>query len=187
MRSDCRSYFLTHYHSDHTTGLTPNFTAGHIYCSEVTRLLLVHDMGLPEDRISALPLNTPTCVEGVEVTPLCANHCPGAVMLHFFEPKNSLSSSSASSSSKGREGVRVLHVGDFRAEKCVVDNPTLASLGRDCGGLDTLYLDTTYCNPRHDFPAQSQVGIALNSLYGFVVTRLLNSACWTSRASLKRN
>jgi Cft2 family RNA processing exonuclease len=34
--ANCKSYLLTHFHSDHTTGLTRGFTAGLIYCTPVT-------------------------------------------------------------------------------------------------------------------------------------------------------
>jgi len=34
--ANCQSYLLTHFHSDHTTGLTRGFNAGLIYCTRVT-------------------------------------------------------------------------------------------------------------------------------------------------------
>lgn len=37
----CQKYFLSHYHSDHTTGLTTGFSAGKIYCSHITAALLI--------------------------------------------------------------------------------------------------------------------------------------------------
>ena len=100
-REECNSYFLTHYHSDHTTGLHPAFDLGRIYCSETTKRLLVYDMGVAEKLVTALPMNEATEVEGVSVTPLDANHCPGSVMFFFHD-------------SKGTGGT-ALHVGDFRA------------------------------------------------------------------------
>jgi DNA cross-link repair 1A protein len=178
----CKSYFLTHYHSDHTVGLYPSYSGpGLIYASQVTAALLVHDKGVDPQWVVALPTNVPTVVEGVEVTPLDANHCPGAVMFHFFEqqaprhpppPSPSLplsrhSSIRASCSSGGGAGggVSVLHVGDFRAEKCVVEDRCLNGLLKRCNGLDLCYLDTTYCmSPKHDFPAQAEVSWSASQL-----------------------
>ena len=37
-------------------------------------------MGLSTERICELPLDVTTVVEGTEVTPIDANHCPGACM-----------------------------------------------------------------------------------------------------------
>jgi ribonuclease BN (tRNA processing enzyme) len=42
----CSTYFLTHYHSDHTVGLIRRFTAGTIYCSPVTCVLVGPSGGL---------------------------------------------------------------------------------------------------------------------------------------------
>ncbi|CAN0437356.1 unnamed protein product, partial [Ectocarpus sp. 13 AM-2016] len=51
-------------------------------------------------------------------------------------------------------GRTTLHTGDFRAAESVCRNPVVTSLK---GRLDSLYLDTTYCGPRHTFPDQSEV------------------------------
>ncbi|KAK9824348.1 hypothetical protein WJX72_009600 [[Myrmecia] bisecta] len=65
-----------------------------------------------------------------------ALHCVGAVM-YLFE---------------GSFG-RVLHTGDFRWEldtqSTLCRHPSLVS-----GALDRLYLDNTFCNPRHNFPSR---------------------------------
>eukprot|EP00121_Abeoforma_whisleri_P004100 Awhi_evm1s3701 len=34
-------YFLSHLHADHTIGLTPSFHLGPIYCSSITKELLL--------------------------------------------------------------------------------------------------------------------------------------------------
>lgn len=151
---ECSHYFLTHYHSDHTVGLTPRFDKGKIYCSYGTKQLLVNDMGMNENLIQILRVNETLVVEGVEVTALDANHCPAAIMLHFFCPKSVRS---------------VLHVGDFRADECVVNDKSLTRLLYRHGGLDTLYLDTTYCKHTHTFPSQK---VVLQSIAKIVTTEL---------------
>lgn len=58
-----------------------------------------------------------------------------------------------------------MHTGDFRADKSVCKNPIVRSLR---GRLDTLYLDTTYCGPRHAFPDQAEVGARVR-IWQFVI------------------
>lgn len=55
-------------------------------------------------------------------------------------------------------GRTTLHTGDFRADASVCRNPAVMCLK---GKLDTLYLDTTYCGPRHTFPDQHEVSLRL--------------------------
>jgi DNA cross-link repair 1A protein len=106
----CRSYVLTHYHSDHTIGLRRSFDAGVIYASPITTALLIHDFGLPPHVVIPLPLGQRTVIEGVGVTLLDANHCPGAAMALFEvpQPDGSLQN--------------VLHTGDCR---CALRQPVL--------------------------------------------------------------
>lgn len=47
-----------------------------------------------------------------------------------------------------------MHTGDFRADKSVCSNPIVKALK---GQVDYLYLDTTYCGPKHAFPEQQEV------------------------------
>ena len=46
----------------------------------------MHHKGVAEKFVTVLPMNEATEVEGVQVTPIDANHCPGAAMLHFHDP-----------------------------------------------------------------------------------------------------
>ncbi|KAG2493449.1 hypothetical protein HYH03_008267 [Edaphochlamys debaryana] len=82
----CTAYFLTHYHSDHYTGLNRRFSGSVIYCSRVTARLLRHERGLGPEVVRPLDVGVPVLVEGVRVTPLDANHCPGSLMLLFEVP-----------------------------------------------------------------------------------------------------
>ncbi|CAI6007101.1 unnamed protein product [Closterium sp. NIES-65] len=46
---------------------------------------------------------------------------------------------------------RVVHTGDFRLSPCMLGDPVMQAMV----GADAVYLDTTYCHPRHVFPPQS--------------------------------
>ncbi|CAK9252416.1 unnamed protein product [Sphagnum jensenii] len=50
-------YFLTHFHSDHYTGLRKGFKHGRIYCTETTARLTTLRLGVPADQIISLSLN----------------------------------------------------------------------------------------------------------------------------------
>eukprot|EP00887_Chlorella_sp_A99_P001128 scaffold14.g1128.t1 len=163
---NCRAYFLTHAHSDHTTGLSRAWDAGPVYCSAVTARILQHDMGIPRDRLHVLPLDTPTWIAGVEVTAIDANHCPGAVMLLFriaATPGQSGthedSMRSSGDSSRAQAGTVVLHTGDFRWRPAMAEHPALKRTR-----VDFLMLDTTYCAPKWTFPPQDDVVAQLAEL-----------------------
>ena len=64
-------------------GLSKDFHAGIVYCSHITATLLQRDMGLRPERICPLPMDRELDVNGVKVTLVDANHCPGAVMFLF--------------------------------------------------------------------------------------------------------
>ena len=67
-------------------GLNSGFSAGTIYCSHVTSNLLIRDMRVNPSCIRALPLDAELVIEGIRVTLIDANHCPGAVLLLFKTP-----------------------------------------------------------------------------------------------------
>lgn len=146
-----RTYFLTHFHSDHYGGITKKFSAGQIYCSEATAGLLQMHFGLAAHLITALSFESThrvSCPGGgdFDVVLLDANHCPGAACLLF-------------TFSDGRQ---VLHTGDFRWNSCLLTNsPGWARLADQARALAdgqisacAVYLDTTYCDPKHTFPSQ---------------------------------
>ncbi|KAI9592460.1 beta-lactamase-like protein [Syncephalis fuscata] len=149
---DCSAYFLTHFHSDHYQGLTKSFSHGPIYCTPVTANLLEERLKIPRKQIYPLSLNTAITIDGVNITLMDANHCPGAAIILFEVPDNH--------SPDGWR--RHLHTGDFRAIQEHVEHDAIAK----CPVLDTVYLDTTYLNPSYAFPAQSSVLNAVAELVG---------------------
>lgn len=44
-------------------------------------------MGLPAERVIPLSVDTPHVIDGVTVTLMDANHCPGACMMLFKVPR----------------------------------------------------------------------------------------------------
>ena len=52
----------------------------------MTADLLKYDMRMPPERIHPLPMDEPVTIDGVTVTLMGANHCPGAVMMLFQVP-----------------------------------------------------------------------------------------------------
>ncbi|GFH27878.1 DNA cross-link repair protein [Haematococcus lacustris] len=99
-------------------------------------------MGLqPASCVVALPMHTPVEVEGCRVTLVEANHCPGAVMLVVEVVRGRTPSGPHF----------ILHTGDFRWADWMAAQVLSATGGV---GIDTLFLDTTYCMPRYTFPPQ---------------------------------
>ncbi|XP_071090237.1 DNA cross-link repair 1A protein-like [Haliotis cracherodii] len=131
----CRAYVLTHFHYDHYGGLTKHFKQ-HLYCSKVTGNLVRTKIKVDPQYIHTLPLNQPCDVEGVELTLMEANHCPGAVIILL----------------RLKSGQTFLHTGDFRADPAMEQYPPLVGTK-----IHQLYLDTTYCDPSYTFPPQSEV------------------------------
>lgn len=78
--------------------------------------------------IHPLELDVEYTINGIKVTLIEANHCPGAALIHF----------------RLLDGTCYLHTGDFRASKQMQTHPLLFNQR-----VHVLYLDTTYCNPRY--------------------------------------
>uniref|UniRef100_A0A0E0DDJ7 DNA repair metallo-beta-lactamase domain-containing protein n=1 Tax=Oryza meridionalis TaxID=40149 RepID=A0A0E0DDJ7_9ORYZ len=132
----CNAYFLSHFHHDHYGGLTKKWCHGPIYCTALTARLVKMCLSVNPEYICPLELDKEYVIEGVSVTLLEANHCPGAALIHF----------------RLGDGKKYLHTGDFRASKSMQLYPLLQR-----GQINLLYLDTTYCNPKYKFPPKEDV------------------------------
>lgn len=135
------SYFLSHFHSDHYTGLTPTWSKGIIFCSELTAKLLIETLKISPLFVVSLKLNVTVEVDRCEVTAVDANHCPGAVQFLFKVQ-----------GSDGQRSERYIHTGDFRFSDSMKKDPFLCQFV----GSDAVFLDTTYCNPKFAFPSQEE-------------------------------
>ncbi|KAF8159562.1 DNA repair metallo-beta-lactamase-domain-containing protein [Crassisporium funariophilum] len=151
------AYFLTHAHSDHYTNLSSSWKNGPIYCSEGTANLIVHMLSVDRKWVHPLPMDTPTLIpntNGVSVTLIEANHCPGSC-LFFFEGPQTINAGDSNFKSHfvGSSKIfRYLHCGDFRASPRHILHP--AVYGKL---IDHVYLDTTYLDPKYTFPPQPLV------------------------------
>jgi len=153
-----KAYFLSHFHSDHYIGLTASWAHGPIYCSKVTGNLVRQQLRVDPKWVVDLQFEEKTEVpgtQGVHVTMISANHCPGS-SLFLFEKEIG----------KGKVAKlqRVLHCGDFRACRAHIEHPLLKPDVLDAISgqnrqqkLDACYLDTTYLDPKYAFPPQQQV------------------------------
>ena len=155
----CNAYFLSHFHSDHYIGLTSSWCHGPIYCSHVTANLVRRQLRVDPKWVVDLEFDKKVEVpatQGVEVTMIPANHCPGS-SLFLFEK--------VIGKGKNPKVHRILHCGDFRACPAHVQHPKLrpdivdAVTGRNLAQqkLDVCYLDTTYLTPKYAFPSQVEV------------------------------
>ena len=154
----CNAYFLSHFHSDHYIGLTSSWRHGPIFCSKVTANLLRQQLRVDAHWVVDLEWEQRTEVpktQGVFVTMIPANHCPGS-SLFIFEKNIGKGESPRKQ--------RVLHCGDFRACPAHIQHPLLRpDLIDSITGkkrqqkLDVCYLDTTYLTPKYAFPPQESV------------------------------
>ncbi|KAJ8761208.1 hypothetical protein K2173_001264 [Erythroxylum novogranatense] len=135
------TYFLSHFHSDHYSGLSHSWSHGLIFCSPTTSLLLSNILGVPSHFVVALPLREVVVIDGSRVILVDANHCPGAVQFLFMIPGKAPSSFHF-----------YVHTGDFRYSSSMMEDEIL----RRFVGCDAVFLDTTYCNPKFLFPSQEE-------------------------------
>ncbi|XP_058463472.1 5' exonuclease Apollo-like isoform X2 [Malaya genurostris] len=125
-------YFLTHFHADHYIGLKRSFSKP-LIMSPITARLVKAFINVSEEYYMILNLHEPCTIDGVKITALDANHCPGAIMLLFQLPS----------------GTNILHTGDFRASPDMEEYPEFWNMD-----IDIIYLDTTYLSTKYAFKSQ---------------------------------
>ena len=156
------AYFLSHFHSDHYTGITPFWNKGMIYCSEITAALVLQVLEVSPELVVSLPMGQRISVDGVEVSLVDANHCPGAVQFLFRVPIGDADAMEVGS----QDGFhRYVHTGDMRYAAFMKQDASLAAYI----GADAVFLDTTYCNPKFVFPSQSEsVGYVAETVFNLM-------------------
>ncbi|XP_028849851.1 5' exonuclease Apollo isoform X2 [Denticeps clupeoides] len=148
--SHVRLFFLSHMHSDHTSGLTSTWSGRAIYCSPTTAKLLRLKLKVKERWIHPLEVGEPHLLplddigkERMTVTLIDANHCPGAVMFLF----------------QGYFGT-ILYTGDFRYEVSMFREPSL----HKGTTIDVLYLDNTNCDPTRSLPSRHEATLQIKEI-----------------------
>ena len=149
------TFILSHYHGDHYTQLPRDYKykgPAKIHCTPVTARLLVdvhlvskdlvveHEYGctFSHSILAHSETQKGTNDSHANITFYDANHCPGAciILIELSESKTVH-----------------LHTGDMRYHPRFQNYPLLAQSTMQ-KRLDLVYLDTTYCHPKHDFQAQ---------------------------------
>ena len=73
---------------------------------------------------------------GVQITLIDANHCPGSVMFLI----------------KNNNGKIYLHTGDYRTNDQMINNKLLTNVW-----IDVVYMDVTFCHPEYKFPTKKEI------------------------------
>ena len=163
-KNDKCHFILTHYHSDHYVGLPRDGLyegPALIHCTPITASLLRHVHKVPSPYIVSHPYNDTWTITDtknnndvvIHITFYDAHHCPGAAMVFVHLPETNQS---------------LLHTGDFRFHPKMMQYPLLQQASKE-HTLDTLFLDTTYAHPKHNFCSQSH---AIHSIASIIVQDL---------------
>ncbi|GBG30696.1 DNA ligase 1 [Hondaea fermentalgiana] len=120
--------FLSHFHGDHIN----------LGLASITADLLVRVMGVNPSLVQAHPFDIEVEFDGFSVTFIDANHAPGSAMLLVR---------------RHADQELFLHCGDMRYAPRMQDFPALQNVRNK---LDTIFLDSTYANPKHVFPTQQE-------------------------------
>mmetsp|Transcript_12633 Transcript_12633/g.21308 ORF Transcript_12633/g.21308 Transcript_12633/m.21308 type:complete len:1019 (+) Transcript_12633:93-3149(+) len=179
-RPDVNIFFLSHFHKDHYNELNSTFS-GTIYCSSITRDMIIAKLGVSPSRVEALQESITTSIPVgnlyLSVETFDANHCAGGVMFLFHGPFG-----------------RVLHTGDFRFDYRV--HADVIAACNSSRGLDALIMDCTYvsCNSNPSFPPKEssiseviafidrEPGDAMIGMIAYVGTEIFMPKSFSDRA-----
>lgn len=135
--ADADICLISHCHKDHLNGLLNKSTSGKIYCSSLTKKLILQDPKYRSLKLIIEPLSVNEIHNfqlrkiDISVTLIPSYHCPGSVM--FLVERGNKS---------------ILYTGDVRGEKWwlaqLEENAILAKYLKGNGILNTIYLDTTF-------------------------------------------
>jgi len=148
---------------DHTSGLTPSWNFGTIYCSHVTRAILLEKfrinpelvIGLDEDRthIISLDNNAAATTIGNNTSALVSSSAtppsqPKGVTMQLTLIDANHCPGACMFLIESYFGT-ILHTGDFRFDPLILQHFALQNKK-----IDVLHLDDTYANPDYVFPTR---------------------------------
>lgn len=159
-----------------------------IYCTPITARLLSLKFGIDPKFIQTLEMDTRYLVHsyesshldcvvstemapGLYVTPITANHCPGAaIFLMESVPLNGTE----------EDIFTILHCGDFRVSREILEHPLLNRfhIGQHKLLIDKVYLDTTYLDPDYSFPKQELVCSAVGDMFEELISNQNTFTYW---------
>lgn len=150
-----KTYFLSHFHTDHMSGLTPQWRSGTIYCTAITRALVLQQFALPPDSVRAIPYSSLTTIDldaqqPIDLMVFEANHIPGSCMFLIVT----------------RRYGTVLYTGDFRYD--AANSPYFAR-----GSIDHLYVDDTWLHlpDSHEFMTRESLTAAFDAIAQTIETQ----------------
>jgi hypothetical protein len=163
-------FFLTHFHADHYGGLSARFNAGPIYCSEVTRDLVLTKFKINPDIITGLDVGSTYSIplapvqeskttnsdsdqlnQSIETTPKGASPSPECTVVNVTLFPSDHCPGSVMILFESYFG-RYLHTGDFRFNSALV--PLYAPIVRN--PVDRVFLDATFAAPFWYLPKRNE-------------------------------
>jgi DNA cross-link repair 1B protein len=143
---DVQFYLLSHLHADHTSGLSPSWNFGTIYCTSISKAILCQKFKVDEKYIVVLELEKTYTFPieysnaSIEITCFDANHCLGSCMFLI----------------RGYFGT-ILCTGDFRYDPFMLKDFKNTS-------IDYLYLDDTFIDSEAIFPTREEAGKQIENI-----------------------
>ena len=173
-------HFLSHFHADHWFGMTPLWDYSPIYCSEITRKLILNKFPLLDKFITTFPLNELNTIFlnknpefRVDIMFFDAHHIPGSVMILFdgfmgtilhtgdfrFRPEMIIENEYLYPLSKSiKQNNKETMPNNEKNGKCSINKDKILKNNEQCSiHIDELIFDNTYCNPMFDFPKSDVV------------------------------